>query len=61
MLRGYIPARTISCRSLRVHPPLRQEGDQPEEVLLVIMRVKSDRSPKKTCSNGREYVTPALK
>ena len=54
MVRGHIPARTTSCRSLCVHPPLREEGDQPEEVLLVIMRVEGDRSSKKTCSNGKD-------
>lgn len=60
MVRGYIPARTISCRSPRASP-LRQEGDQPEEVLLVIMREsRAYRSLQETCSNGKEYVTPAL-
>ena len=54
MVRGHIPVRTTSCRSLRVHLPLREEGDQPAEVLLVIMRVEGDRSSKKTCSNGTE-------
>lgn len=53
MVRGHIPARTTSCRSLRVHPPLREEGDQLEEVLLVIMRLRVTDHPKKLAVMGK--------